>query len=172
VEGATTGGALEGNGCVQSRINVANGRTKTTPLRANGEPVSAGFEHVIDGHFDLPVANNRSVFNITPADLKTVLQSNKVVSSPETRPAALVPASRLAAAKEMKIYKENDIITLTKPTEGEVIGDGRKVVLPIGTVATVVLVHGDLNQPMAYEIEAYVLEQDCYVLATVEISDT
>ena len=39
--------------------------------------------------------------------------------------------------------------------------------LPIGTVATIVLVHGDPDKPKACEIKAYVPEQDCYVLATV-----
>ena len=71
----------------------------------------------------------------------------------------------------MKIYKENDSIFITKPIRGQVIGSRRDIVLPIGTIATVVLVHGDLDQPQAYEIEAYVLEQDCYVLATVDADD-
>jgi hypothetical protein len=71
----------------------------------------------------------------------------------------------------MRILKENDSFTLTKPIEGDVIGECRKVVLPTGGIATVVLVHGDPNQPTAYEIEAYVLEQDCYVLATVEATE-
>jgi hypothetical protein len=68
----------------------------------------------------------------------------------------------------MKIFKENDSISLTKPLSGEVIGERREIILPIGTVATVVLVHGDPDQPKAYEIEAHVPEQDSYVLATVE----
>lgn len=50
----------------------------------------------------------------------------------------------------------------------EVIGEHREITLPIGTVVTVVLVHGDPEHPKAYEIEAHVPEQDCYVLATVE----
>ena len=68
-------------GRVQSRINIANNRTDTTLLRENGNPVSAGFNHVLDGHFDVPVSNSRSVFSITPDELKGILQSNKVVSS-------------------------------------------------------------------------------------------
>jgi hypothetical protein len=71
----------------------------------------------------------------------------------------------------MKMLKENDIISLAQPIEGDVIGEHRKVVLPTGTIATVVLVHGDPNQPMAYEIEAYFSEQDCYVLATLEAAN-
>ncbi|EDS4738649.1 hypothetical protein B0C58_004701 [Salmonella enterica subsp. enterica serovar Oranienburg] len=70
---------------MQSRINVANDRTRFTPLRPrSGEPVSAGFKHVIDGHFDQPVANTRSIFNITPDKLKNILQSPSVVKSPVT----------------------------------------------------------------------------------------
>ncbi len=69
-------------GSVASRINVANGRTASTPLRSTGEPVSAGFNHVIDGHFDVPIAKNRSVFSIKPDELKVLLQDKKVVSSP------------------------------------------------------------------------------------------
>lgn len=68
----------------------------------------------------------------------------------------------------MKIFKENDCLTLIKPVVGEVIGQSRKIILPIGTPATVVLVHGEPNHPKAYEIEAYILVQDCYVLATLE----
>lgn len=71
----------------------------------------------------------------------------------------------------MKILKENDSISLTHPIDGDVIGEHRKIILPIGTIATVVLVHGDPNQPVAYEIEAYFKDQNCYVLATLEIAN-
>lgn len=69
-------------GRVQSRINVANGQTRFTPLRASGEPVSAGFNHVLNQHFNRPLANSRSVFSITPDELKIILQSDVVVNSP------------------------------------------------------------------------------------------
>ncbi|SHH62989.1 hemagglutinin repeat-containing protein [Massilia sp. CF038] len=69
-------------GRIQSRINVANGRTATTPLRDSGSPVSAGFDHVLEGHFGMPISNSRSVFSITPAELKNILQSERVVNSP------------------------------------------------------------------------------------------
>lgn len=49
-------------GRVQSRINIANGRTRFTPLRESGEPVSAGFEHVLEQHFERPLANGCSIF--------------------------------------------------------------------------------------------------------------
>lgn len=69
-------------GVVQSRINLANGRTRFTPIRpATGKPVSAGFEHVLDGHFNRPVANSRSIFSVTADKLKQILQSSKVVKS-------------------------------------------------------------------------------------------
>lgn len=68
----------------------------------------------------------------------------------------------------MKVLRENDSVVLTKSVKGAVIGESREVVLPIGTNATVVLVHGDPSQPEGYEIEAYISEQDCYVLATIE----
>ncbi|MFD2386609.1 hypothetical protein [Enterococcus rivorum] len=69
-------------GVVQSRVNVANGRTRFTPTRpSTGKPVSAGFEHVLDGHFNRPIANSRSIFSITADKLKQVLQSPNVVKS-------------------------------------------------------------------------------------------
>ena len=72
-------------GRVKTRINIAKGRTKTTPLRKTGYPVSAGFEeHVIPGHFYRPLENSRSIFTITPDELKVILQSKRVVSSPVT----------------------------------------------------------------------------------------
>ncbi|SUB83918.1 Uncharacterised protein [Pragia fontium] len=73
------------SGIVQSRINIANGQTRFTPTRpSTGEPVSAGFNHVLEGHFNRPTANSRSVFSITPDELKSVLQSSTVVNSPVT----------------------------------------------------------------------------------------
>ena len=71
-------------GRVQSRINIASGRTEMTPLRDNGNPVSAGFDHVIDGHFNREISNSRSVFTIAPDELKGILQSRSVVKSPVT----------------------------------------------------------------------------------------
>ncbi|WP_230153648.1 hemagglutinin repeat-containing protein, partial [Pseudomonas brassicacearum] len=68
-------------GRVQSRINIANGRTETTPLRDSGQPVSAGFEHVLEGHFNREISNSRSVFTIAPEELKGILQSTPVVKS-------------------------------------------------------------------------------------------
>jgi hypothetical protein len=68
----------------------------------------------------------------------------------------------------MKIFSENDVVSLTKAVDGVVIGERRNMVLPIGTIATVVNVYGNPSRPDAYEIEAYIVEKDCYVLATIE----
>jgi len=66
-----------------SRINLAKGRTGSTPLRSgSGQPVSAGWDHVVEGHFDRPVTNNRSVFSIDKDDLRGILQSKTVIQSP------------------------------------------------------------------------------------------
>jgi len=76
-------GASENLGIVQSRINIAKGSTRFTPLRSStGQPVSAGFNHVIDGHFDRPLANSRSMFSISQDRLKSILQRPDVVKSP------------------------------------------------------------------------------------------
>ncbi|CAN7363296.1 hemagglutinin repeat-containing protein [Variovorax paradoxus] len=71
-------------GRVSSRINVANGRTQTTPLRGTGQPVSAGFEHVVEQHIGVQLANNRSAFTITSDELRGLLQESSVVKSPVT----------------------------------------------------------------------------------------
>ncbi|MBF2445299.1 T7SS effector LXG polymorphic toxin [Listeria welshimeri] len=69
-------------GVVQSRVNVANGRTRFTPTRpSTRKSVSAGFEHVLDGHFNRPIANSRSVFSLTADKLKQILQSQNVVKA-------------------------------------------------------------------------------------------
>ncbi|WP_276482877.1 RHS repeat protein [Paraflavitalea pollutisoli] len=71
-------------GRVQSRINLANGTTRTTPTKLTGGLSEAGWEHVVKGHFDRALANSRSVFTISQDALKKILQSSKVVSSPVT----------------------------------------------------------------------------------------
>ncbi|WP_275445941.1 WXG100 family type VII secretion target [Paenibacillus sp. ACRSA] len=79
-----TGDVTLGLGTAQSRINIANGRTRFTPLRDTGEPVSAGFDHTLEGHFNRPLANSRSIFSIEPDKLKEILQSSDVVKSTVT----------------------------------------------------------------------------------------
>jgi hypothetical protein len=76
-------GLLVHNACVDTRINIANGQTKYTPLRpTTGKPVSAGFDRVLDQHFDRLLSNSRSIFTIPPEQLKIILQSDIVVKSP------------------------------------------------------------------------------------------
>ncbi|MDE6759822.1 MAG: RHS repeat-associated core domain-containing protein [Lachnospiraceae bacterium] len=63
-----------------TRINLAKGRTRFTPTRANGNPVSAGMEHVEKGHFNRPVGNSRSVFSISIDELKAILQRKDIIN--------------------------------------------------------------------------------------------
>ena len=73
-------------GSVQSRINIANFTTRFTPIRpSTGQPVSAGWSHVLNGHFNREISNNRSIFTITPDRLKVILQSKTVVKSPVSK---------------------------------------------------------------------------------------
>ena len=65
-----------------TRINVANGRTRYTPKRANGNYVSAGMEHIISGHFNRALGNSRSIFSISIDKLKKILQRKDIISAP------------------------------------------------------------------------------------------
>ena len=67
---------------VDTRINIAEGKTKSTPFRKSGAQGKAGFSHVLDDHFNRPLANSRSIFTVSPESLKTILQSKIVVNSP------------------------------------------------------------------------------------------
>ena len=64
-----------------SRVNLAKERTRFTPLRDSGNPVSAGWDHVKEGHFDRPLSNSRSIFDKTPEEIGEILQSKQVVSA-------------------------------------------------------------------------------------------
>lgn len=68
----------------------------------------------------------------------------------------------------MNIHRENDVIRLQESVIADVIGEGRALTVPAGTVGAVVLVHGDPESPAAYEIEFHIQEQNCYALATIE----
>lgn len=68
----------------------------------------------------------------------------------------------------MTEMKENDTFELTKPVDATVIGEHESVVLAQGTVVTVVLVHGDPDEPVAYEVEAFLPESGKYALATIQ----
>lgn len=67
--------------------------------------------------------------------------------------------------------RENDTFVLSKPVEATVIGARRTVVLPAGTVVTVVLVFGDPDSPAGYEVEAFLPADDAYALASVDACD-
>lgn len=67
-----------------SRINIAKGIIRFIPLRLSGEPVSAGWKYVLEGHFNRSLGNNRSVFSTTEEQLKNILQSKTVINSPLT----------------------------------------------------------------------------------------
>jgi RHS repeat-associated protein len=71
-----------GLGVVKSRINLAKGRTRFTPLRKSGHPVSAGWDHVVRGHFNRSVSKHTSVFTVSQQELKAILQSKSTVTSP------------------------------------------------------------------------------------------
>lgn len=71
----------------------------------------------------------------------------------------------------MNAMKENDTFVLSKSVDATVIGERRTLVLPVGTVVTVVLVFGDPSAPTAYEVEAFLPEEEGYALATVEARD-
>lgn len=66
---------------------------------------------------------------------------------------------------------ENDAFALSKEIGAITIDKQTEVVLPPGTVVTVVVVFGDPASPTAYEVEAFLPERNGYALATVETSD-
>ena len=68
------------------------------------------------------------------------------------------------------ICHENDVVRLREPVTAKVIGEQRSLVIPAGTEGAVVLVYGSPVKPDAYEIEFYVRDDDCYVLATLDAS--
>lgn len=51
-------------------------------MRLSGQPVSAGWKHVVEGHFNRPLGNSRSIFTITENQVKDILQSKVVLNSP------------------------------------------------------------------------------------------
>ena len=66
-----------------TRINLSRGPTRFTPLRpSTGQPISAGWDHVVDGHFNRSLSNNRSIFEIGKKELGDILQSQTVIKAP------------------------------------------------------------------------------------------
>jgi hypothetical protein len=98
------------NNCVDTRINIANDRTASTPLRpATGTQVSAGFNHVLQQHFNVQPAKSRSVFTISPDDLKKILQSKQVVSS---------PVKAIGGGQFVRIVNVNQVVGITALKHG------------------------------------------------------
>jgi|GEM_PF-2866293 len=71
---------LDVPGVVQSRINLANKDTRFTPRKKDGKPVDAGWEHIVKGHFKKN--NAQSQFTLPQTEIRKILQSQKVVSTP------------------------------------------------------------------------------------------
>jgi len=72
---------LKGN---NSRINIAKGPTRFTPLRKSGSPMSAGWEHVLEQHFGRELAPNRFVFSISENKLIDILGRKDIIQTPIT----------------------------------------------------------------------------------------
>ena len=79
----STGGSSTGKvpGRVQSRINIAKGQTRYTPLDKNGNVIDAGWNHVVKRHFNGELSQGTSKFTITQDELKKILQSDNTVSA-------------------------------------------------------------------------------------------
>lgn len=82
--GEITGKMPALKGVNTSRINIAKGTTRFTPLRNSGKPISAGWKHTVEGHFNREIGPNRSVFSITKEEVSTLLQSKTVTSASVT----------------------------------------------------------------------------------------
>ena len=68
-------------GRVQSKINIAKGQTRYTPLDKDGNVIDAGWKHVVKRHFNGELSQGTSKFTITQDELKKILQSDNTVSA-------------------------------------------------------------------------------------------
>jgi hypothetical protein len=68
----------------------------------------------------------------------------------------------------MIIHHENDAVRLQEPVKADVIGESRSINIDAGAVGTIVHVHGEPIEPLAYEVEFYIQDQVCYALATID----
>jgi hypothetical protein len=93
----------------QSRINLAKGRTRFTPLRANGNPVSAGWEHVTQRHFG---TNNQSQFTISQDQLRGILQRPEIVRS------RISPIDSGVSLQYVRTVNTNTNIGVTRVSDG------------------------------------------------------
>lgn len=71
-------------------------------------------------------------------------------------------------SSKMTIHYENDAVHLREAVKADVIGEKRLINVEAGAIGTAVLVHGEPMKPLAYEVEFYIQDQDCYVLATID----
>ena len=68
-------------------------------------------------------------------------------------------------------FKENDVVSLVKPVQAMNLGSGVEMELSPPMEGTVVLVHGAVDNPVAYEVEFYLPQADSYFLATIETKE-
>lgn len=68
----------------------------------------------------------------------------------------------------MIIHNENDAVRLKEPIKADVIGEGRSINIGAGAIGAIVYVYGEAMKPLAYEVEFYIKDQDCYALATID----
>lgn len=68
----------------------------------------------------------------------------------------------------MTIYYENDVVSLKQTIDAKIVGDNRSLMIPAGTIGTIVLVYGAIQKPEAYEVEFYIQDYDSYALATIK----
>ena len=115
----------------RTRINLANNQSRFTPLRSrSGKPVSAGFNHVVDGHFDRELGNYRSIFSITPARLKSILQRPNVVRSPITvlHGTRSPMPGRIPAGQFVRVVNVGEVIGRTTLKDGGMLTTWIKII--------------------------------------------
>jgi hypothetical protein len=67
----------------------------------------------------------------------------------------------------MNIFHENDVVRLREKISATVI-DGGEILISAGAIGTIVIVYGDSNCPLAYEVEFFIPEHNDFALATVD----
>ncbi|MFS2094918.1 hypothetical protein ACCC96_18115 [Pseudomonas sp. Pseusp11] len=67
----------------------------------------------------------------------------------------------------MNVFRENDVVCLQVGVKANII-TGDEVFIPKDAEGTVVIVHGNADQPSAYEVEFFIPEQNDFALATVD----
>lgn len=98
------------NSGTATRVNIVDGPTNFTPLRpTSGKPVSSGFKHVLDGHFNRNIDYNRSVFTIQPNELKQILSNPKIVN---------VPVTAMGGGQYTRVVNTGTIVGKTTLKEG------------------------------------------------------